>query len=131
MLEFHHTGCLVHSLAESIESYKQLLGDGFSCSEYFKIAQQGVTVCLIYFNNNCYLELVEPFESNTILQKLLKKKMNFYHIGFRTKQLEKEVARLEQGNFRVVSYFNSEAFQGKKCAFLYNENLHLIELIEW
>lgn len=130
-MEFHHTGCLVRSLSDAIESYKQLLGKEFRCSEIFDITPQQVRVCLIELTNNCYLELVEPTDSNTILLGLLKKKTNFYHIGFRVKDVDKEIKRLEQGNFRALMPFNSEAFHGKKCVFLYNDNLHLIELIAY
>jgi hypothetical protein len=61
---------------------------------------------------------------------MLKKNPGFYHIGIHTNDIDGEIARLEGKGYRVLNKFRSGAFGNRYCAFLYNNELHLIELIE-
>ena len=128
-LKQHHIGCLVHSIsdfiAENIEVWPQ---DKYSTS-YF-VSSQDVRVCFLQMSPDTLLELVEPGPANQPLAKLLNKGITLYHIGFISNSYDESVERLLHSNCRQLSEFNSEAFDGKRCAFFYHPQIRLIELIE-
>ena len=124
----HHIGCLVSSIEESIIDYKLLYPTG-EVSEIYYIQSQKVRVCFFSLCNT-KIEFVEPTDPNSPLIKMINKNINYYHIGLLTNDINGEIERLEQCGYRLLNLFRSEAFNGNHCAFLYNNNLHMIELIE-
>lgn len=125
---FHHVGCLVSSIDEAIEDYKALHPTG-EVSEIYDIDDQKVKVCFFTIGNT-YIEFVEPNNEQSTLFKLLKKNPGFYHIGIFTDNIDAETERLELNGYRKINKFRSAAFNNRYCAFLYNNEMHLIELIE-
>ncbi len=128
-LIMHHTGCVVENIEQSLEIYKQTLGF-HKISEVYHIVSQNVKVCFIEVGYGVYLELVEPSASDTPVSKLLKKRHSYYHIGYKTKQFDLAVKHFNANGTIMVTSFNSEAFNNKRCAFFYTKELHMIEIIE-
>ena len=130
-LIYHHTGCLVKNLEQSIENYKALL-PGVQLSPVYTISSQKVRLVFLRLNEGANLELIECMEGNVSLSKLFNKGTSFYHIAFTTngKTVNTVISELEESGYRVISKFNSEAFENKPCAFLYSPEMHMIELIE-
>lgn len=125
---FHHVGCLVANIDEAIGSYK-VLHPGGEVSPVYTIAEQQVKVC---FYNICgtRIEFVEPADPTSRLYKMLQKGGNFYHVGLTITNIRDEIERLENNGYRKINLFRSEAFNNRYCSFLFNEQMHLIELIE-
>lgn len=128
-LTFHHIGLLVQSIQESIPHYSNLFGKE-SISETIKVSSQNVNVCFVKISENSYIELVEPVGENSQVQKMLKKGTSYYHIGYKVFNLDATVSQLERMNYKAMKSFSSEAFNGKRCIFLFSPQVHLIELIE-
>ncbi len=124
----HHIGCIVSSIADAIEDYRILYPTG-ETSEIFAIEDQQVKVCFFSIGET-KIEFVEPGAKNATLLSILEKKPGFYHIGLHTANIEAEIERLENNGYRKISQFRSEAFGGRWCAFMYNREMHLVELIE-
>jgi len=131
-MKLHHIGCLVADIEAGIEQYK-LLHESVSVSQIYEITSQEVRVCFVHISdeNETCIELVQPMNEASFLHKLMTKKgVNFYHLGFFVADIDRKVTELEAGGYRMVNSFASEAFDGRKCVFLYSPDLHLIELIE-
>lgn len=128
-LRFHHIGLLVENIEKSIVNYSQLFGKS-NISEVFEVHPHKVKVCFVEMATSGYIELVEPVGDDSVVSKLLKKKVSYYHIGYRVSHISSVVGRLEALNYKAMEYFSSEAFGGKKCIFLFSPEAHLIELIE-
>jgi hypothetical protein len=127
-LTAHHVGCLTENIGQSAEQYKTL---GFkNVSEVYSIADQKVKVCFIEIRDDFFLELVECSPEQKGLKKILNSGNPYYHVGYKVSDFEKAIAELQQHDYRLINRFNSEAFGGKQCAFLYSPEMHLIELIE-
>ena len=127
-LTFHHTGCLTANIENSKQIYSAM---GFSSfSQVYIIVDQKVKVCFIEMATGVFLELVEPFEDNLSLNKLLKSKSSFYHLGYLTDEFENTLEDLQTAGFYLINKFRSEAFANKYCAFLFTSEMHLIEIIE-
>jgi methylmalonyl-CoA/ethylmalonyl-CoA epimerase len=129
MLEFHHIGNLVENIDEALQSYALMFGKN-KVSEKFYISTQGVYVCFVEIAPERYLELIQPSDENSVVAKLAKKNIKYYHVGYWVKDIEGVIQHLTENNFKHLSTFVSEAFENRKCAFLFTPDGSLIELIE-
>lgn len=129
LLIFHHTGLLVKSIEESLVHYSKVFGLD-NISEIYHIQSQGVKVCFIKNGTDSYLELVEPVGEDSVVHKMLKKRLSYYHIAYKVKSINIAVNELECIGYKKIKSFVSEAFNGKICVFLFTPDAHLIELIE-
>jgi len=129
MLSFHHVGILVESIENSATQYSELFGKA-NISGITTIASQKVKVCFVKISEASFIELVEPIDQESVVYKLLRKRVNYYHIGYKVADILFAVSKLEQLNYKALDFFNSEAFDGKRCIFLFTPDAYLIELIE-
>lgn len=125
----HHVGCLVDNIEQALMDYLILFPEGKQ-SDIYHITDQKVKVCFLEVSNSVYIEFVESTDPESTLVKMKKKGTNFYHVGIYVNNFDEELLRLEAQGYRKINEFHSEAFHGKRCSFLYNNELHLIELIE-
>ncbi len=128
-LEFHHTGVLVESIETALIHYTAVFGEE-NISEIFTVDSQKVKVCFVKNGKDSYLELVEPINESSVVYKMLKKRIQYYHIAYKVQNIEKAISFLESLNYKSLGTFNSEAFSGNLCGFLFSPNAELIELIE-
>ncbi|MBI3511393.1 MAG: VOC family protein [Bacteroidetes bacterium] len=128
MLEFHHVGCIVESIDASVALH--LESNGGKISEKFHITSQKVTVCFAELAPGIHIEFVQADETGSVIDGLKKKHTTYYHLGYKVADFDKAVAQLESTDHKVLSIFSSEAFLGKRCAFLFTPDMRLIELIE-
>jgi methylmalonyl-CoA/ethylmalonyl-CoA epimerase len=129
ILSFHHVGLLVESIENSVEQYSDLFGKA-NVSGIINIKSQKVKVCFVKISDTGFIELVEPIDQGSVVYELLKKRVSYYHIGYKVADISSAVNKLEQLNYRALEFFNSEAFGGKRCVFLFTPDAYLIELIE-
>ena len=127
-LTFHHTGCLTRNIEESKNVYASMGFNHFS--DTYTVSDQKVKVCFIEMSPDVFLELVEPTEGNVPLDKLLKNKVTFYHLGYLTDKFEDTVKGMQNDGFYLLNSFRSEAFSNRYCAFFYTPEMQLIEIIE-
>jgi catechol 2,3-dioxygenase-like lactoylglutathione lyase family enzyme len=128
-LQFHHIGCLTESMENSINTYTQQLGFK-KASDIITIEAQQVEVCFLETAPGVFLELVKPLSNDSFLTAILKTKNPYYHTGYLVKDISSTIDGLQEAGFYLVNRFRSEAFANKECAFLYTQEMHLIELIE-
>ncbi|MFZ1527859.1 MAG: VOC family protein [Ferruginibacter sp.] len=128
-LRFHHTGCITRDIEASKKIYSGILGFK-NISDSIYISAQNVKVCFVETAPGCFVEFVEPTVENSFFEKLLKSKNPFYHIGLLADDFDASIAALTENGFYLLNTFESEAFQGRRCSFLYSNEMQLIELIE-
>lgn len=123
MLVFDHVGALVSDLDAAILEYENLTGA--KATAPVRVHSQGVQISFVGA-----VELIQP-DVDTPLSRLLERGAVFYHGGYRTKEFDKEVGRLQEMSYIVVAEaFNSEVFGNRRCQFFKNKLGHLIEIIE-
>lgn len=128
-LKYHHTGIVVESIEDVASNYQKLFGENCLSKKYY-ISTQGVNVCFVNTGSNTFLELVEAVGENSLVSKLIKKGITYYHIAYTTPDFENTIQKLEALNFKSMPFFYSEAFNGNRCVFLFSPDAHLIEIIE-
>lgn len=126
---FHHAGCLVADIAAAVTSYEALWGQGCA-SPIFDIADQEVRVCFVRARpGDAALELIQPKEG-TSLHAQLGRGTSFYHIAYEVADFDAALSAATDAGCRCMKSFVSEAFEGRRCVFLFTPQRHLIELIE-
>ncbi|MBU2019055.1 MAG: VOC family protein [Bacteroidetes bacterium] len=128
-LQFHHTGLAVDSIEDSLDYYRKLFGSE-KISKTYSISSQHVSVCFVEVGPNVFLELIEAKGDDSSIHRMRKKGVSYYHVAYLTKTIEETVSKLVELNFKPMEYFNSEAFDNKRCIFLFSPEAELIELIE-
>ena len=128
-MRFHHIGLLVDDINHSIINYSSLFGVQ-NISEIFTINSQKVRICFVKIGTNEFIELVEPIGDDSVVSKLLKKRISYYHLAYKVTNIKESINILEEKNYKALEVFKSEAFDNKYCVFLYTPDGHLIELIE-
>lgn len=126
-LTFHHVGCAVESIREARECYRLMAR---SMGEIIPISAQGVNICFVEIAPGFHVELVESQEGESVVARLLKKQITYYHLGFLTPRFEQAIESLTAEGYHQINTFRSEAFGMRRCAFLASPAAHLIELIE-
>lgn len=127
-LTFHHTGLLTENLEETASHYAEIFGPQAVSAVYFVQSQQ-VKVCFVQVGADAFIELVQPVSEDSVVSNLLKKRISYYHTGYKVKDLSRAIERLEQLHYKAMTPFASEAFEGKSCVFLLSPEGTLIELI--
>lgn len=123
MLVFDHVGALVTDLGTAVVEYENLTG--VKATAPVRVESQRVVISFVGA-----VELIQP-DIDTPLSRLLERGAVFYHGGYRTKEFDKEVGRLQEMSYIVLAEaFNSEVFGNKRCQFFKNKLGHLIEIIE-
>lgn len=129
MLELHHIGNLVDDIDSAVMTYKLLFGNDCASDKVF-ISSQGVYVSFINTGKNVFIELIQPIDESSLVFKLRKKGISYYHLAYLTNNFDSTNERLLSYNFKILNIFNSEAFENKRCQFMSSPEGNLIELIE-
>ena len=128
-MTFHHVGCLVKDMEEARTYYGGLFAGRLS--RIFRVASQSVDVCFVETGPDAYLELVCPTPAGQArFTAFIKRQTAYYHIGYLTPDFEATLVRLRATGHTIIEDFHSEAFFGRRCAFLMSPLSHVIELIE-
>jgi methylmalonyl-CoA/ethylmalonyl-CoA epimerase len=126
-MQFHHVGVAVTEIERHAEVYRDTLGFG-RCSPAIEVSHEGVRVAFIEVGPSAYVELVQPLPGrSTPLQRYLA--TGYYHVCYLVPDMTDALARMRSA-FLLVRSFDSEAFGGRRCAFLVNTDGHLVELAE-
>ena len=129
MLELHHIGNLVDDIDSAIETYKLLFGNNCASDKVF-VATQGVYVCFIDIGKSVFLELIQPIDDSSLVYKMKKKGITYYHVAYKTKDFNAASEYLISCNYKTLNVFYSEAFENKRCQFMFSPEGSMIELIE-
>ena len=132
-LTLHHYGFLTSSTADWLEENENLLGKPYRIFDTIKISSQKVNITFVeQTTGEALTELVEPWEENMQLHKMISKGLTVYHKGFFAPlgKFDEVVERLEEKGAHSLGTFQSEAFGNKRCVFLVTRNLGMIEIIE-
>jgi methylmalonyl-CoA/ethylmalonyl-CoA epimerase len=125
-LTLHHIGVLVNSIEEATTAYREL---NARISKPVVVASQSVRVCFVDMDSSVAIELIEP-TAKGVSQDLLKRGITYYHLGYLVPNFDLALENLAELSYVHIQTFQSEAFEGRRCAFLMSPVLHLIELIE-
>ena len=127
----NHVGIATPSIAQSIETYRTLLG-ATVIGEPFDLPAQGVKVCFID-TPNTQIELIEPYDDGSPIANFLKKNPagGQHHVCFEVPDIHAAVADLKAKGATVLGEPRIGA-HGTPIVFVHPKNMGgvLVELME-
>lgn len=129
-MKLHHFGFLTDNIKNSIKQYELL---GYKATEsYFDELRMINIVFMKQVNNTVSIELVEPADNKSIVNKLLDKyRNNLYHSCYEVEDLDTQIKNLCENYFILIDPPKEAiAFQNRKVAFLMSKHTGIIELLE-
>lgn len=127
----NHVGIATPSIAQSIETYRTLLG-AIVIGEPFDLPAQGVKVCFID-TPNTQIELIEPYDDSSPIAGFLKKNPagGQHHVCFEVHDIQAAVADLKAKGATVLGEPRIGA-HGTPIVFVHPKNMGgvLVELME-
>jgi methylmalonyl-CoA/ethylmalonyl-CoA epimerase len=127
----NHVGVATPSIAQSIETYRTLLGADKIC-EPFDLPAQGVKVCFVDAPNT-QIELIEPYDATSPIANFLQKNPagGQHHVCFEVPDIHAAVAHMK-GNGATVLGEPRIGAHGTPIVFIHPKNFGgmLVELME-
>ena len=128
-MRIDHIGYAVKNIDKAISSMEAL---GYSFKPVVEDADRNIYISFGELDGY-KVELVSPrgMGISPIDTVLLKNGSTPYHICYRSKTIEEDIACLEKNNFKVIVPLASAiAFDYKRVAFMYSTSVGLIEIVE-
>lgn len=128
-MKFHHIGVAVKDISATAAVY---VTGGYKQSDTIFDPIQNVNICWLTKENMPVVELLEPVDETSPVNKILEKNgVTPYHICYIVDEIELAMKELRKMKYIVVSKpAEAVAIHGCKVCFLFNKNVGLIELVE-
>lgn len=128
-LKIHHIGYAVKSIEDALPFYVKM---GFSKTDVRYDPIQNVNICFIQKRDNVLIELIEPKDETSPVNKILSQSGSTpYHICYETECIDVTLKELKNNHFMPISKLSLAPAigDGKSVIFLFNKNVGLIEIV--
>lgn len=126
--ELDHVGYLTGNILETSKVFEIL---GYTAGIITNDETQQTRICFLSKKGEPTIELVEPFEENkTMLKMLTKRGVTPYHLCYAVDDIDEEYKELIAKNWTAL--FNpveAPAFGNRKICYFWNREIGLIELV--
>lgn len=128
-LKFHHIGIATADITKTSQNYREL---GFISTKVIFDIAQSVNICFLKKTGSPLIELVEPVNANSPVQKIIKKNGTTpYHICYQTSDIISTIQILRKLEYILIQKpTKAPAINNHNISFLFNKALGLIELVE-
>lgn len=124
-MKFHHIGIATKDIEKAVKDYKKYHKVKFESDIIFD-EKQNAKVVYLEADNGVSIEFI----SGKVVENVIKKGINYYHICYETEKLDSTIKELyEQGAQLVSPPKPAILFDMRRVAFLF-VNYGLIELLE-
>ena len=123
-----HIGYLTDDIAATAKAFEKL---GYQMGEIVNDDTQRTRICFLTKADEVRVELVEPYENNKTMQKMLTKQgVSPYHTCYEVDDVDSEYEQLIQEDW--VALFKpvaAPAFGNRKICYFWNAEIGFIELV--
>jgi len=123
-----HIGYLTGDIAATAKAFEKL---GYQMGEIVNDDTQRTRICFLTKADEVRVELVEPYEDNRTMQKMLTKQgVSPYHTCYEVDDVDREYEQLIQEDW--VALFKpvaAPAFGNRKICYFWNAEIGFIELV--
>ena len=122
-----HIGYLTDSIEATAEAFALL---GYSRWMIVDDDTQKTRICFLTKDNEPTIELVEPYEDNKTMQKMLKKGVSPYHTCYQVEDMDREYEKLIQNDWTALfKPVAAPAFDNRKICYFWNSEIGFIEIV--
>ena len=119
-MKIDHIAIAVNNLEESAKIYKEALG--LDSIEFETVETEGVKVAILHLENG-RIELMQPTNENSPIQKFLEKKgQGLHHLALETDDIDGEVSRMETCGIQFLGKIRPGS-AGTKVTFIHPKSL--------
>lgn len=125
----HHIGYLTGDINNTAKAFELL---GYSAGETIADNTQQTFICFLHKDGETTIELVQPYDDNKTMQKLLAKRgVTPYHLCYEVDDVEQEYEDLISKNWTpLFKPIPAPAFDNRKICYFWNSEIGFIELVD-
>ena len=123
-----HIGYLTGDIAATAKAFEKL---GYQAGEIVDDDTQRTRICFLTKADEVRVELVEPYEDNKTMQKMLTKRgVTPYHTCYEVDDVDSEYEQLIQEDWTALfKPVAAPAFGNRKICYFWNSEIGFIELV--
>lgn len=127
-LKIDHVGYLTDNIQKTADQFKLL---GYQTSNIVDDHIQKTRICFLINENSCKIELVEPFEDNKTMQKMLSKRgIAPYHLCYVCEDIYQIYDELvDQDWMPLFKPVVASAFDNRLICYFYKSEIGFIEFV--
>jgi len=129
--KINHIGIAVRDIEQSLKTWESVFQ--FQASEIEEVTERGVKVAYLDIPGGSAVELIEPLEEGTPVDRFLKQRgEGIHHICLEVEDIDEAIRELKNKGIEFVSEKPAKGAGGSRIVFLRPENINgvLIELKE-
>ena len=126
--ELDHIGYLTGSIPETSKVFEIL---GYTAGNTVNDDTQQTKICFLRKEGEATIELVEPYENNRTMQKMLTKSgVTPYHLCYEVENIDIEFDELIANNWTpLFKPVEASAFNNRRICYFWNSEIGFIELV--
>lgn len=125
--QLEHVGYITDDIQNTASSFRLL---GYEAGEIFNDDTQGTRICFLQKKGETTIELVEPYEDNKTMQKLLKRGVAPYHTCYTVQDIMAAYEEMLDNDFTpLFKPVAAPAFGGRMICYFFKQDVGLIELV--
>lgn len=123
-----HVGYLTGNIELTAKEFERI---GYSSGDIYCDDTQKTRICFLTRPNEVRVELVEPYEENKTMQKMLVKRgVAPYHICYETDDIDSEYESLIQNNWTALfKPVSAPAFGNRRICYFFNSDIGFVEFV--
>ena len=126
-MKLDHVGYITDQIDETLKGFVSL---GYAAEPLVDFEAHKCKVCFLRKEGETTVELVEPYEENKSLRKLLKNGVTPYHLCYEVEDIHASVNDLTGGGYIPLSQpVPAPAFNGRLICYLWSRETGYIELV--
>ena len=124
---FEHVGYVTDDIAKTAETFRLL---GYTADQIVDDDTQRTRICFLRKEGEPNIELVEPFEDNKTMQKMLKRGVMPYHTCYEVDDIMTAYEEMVDQDFTpLFKPVAAPAFDNRLICYFWKSEVGLIELV--
>lgn len=127
-MKLDHIGYLTEDISATAKEFERL---GYAGGDICEDDIQRTRICFLTRDDEVRIELVEPYEDNVTMRKMLTKRgVTPYHVCYEVDDVEKAYEKLVANNWTALfKPVPATAFGDRKICYFWNREIGFIELV--
>ena len=123
-----HIGYVTKNIEKTAETFETF---GYQADPIVEDDTQKTRICFLRKPGDVNIELVEPYQENATMQKMLKKGATPYHTCYTVKDIQQAYEHLKDRGFTpLFAPVEAPAFGNRLICYFWKNDIGLIEVVE-
>lgn len=125
--QLEHIGYITDDILKTASSFRLL---GYETCDIVNDDTQRTRICFLQKDGETTIELVEPYEDNKSMQKMLKRGVTPYHTCYTVQDIMTAYEEMLDNDFTpLFKPVAAPAFGGRKICYFFKQEVGFVELV--